>query len=161
MKHPQQQYARIPGPRLTGLSRRTLYVLITLLLATGFTWLFAHFGRSDEALPSPIEPWSMKIHGAAAMGAIFAVGTMLQRHLLPGWRAGRNRAAGAAMCIALGLLAMTGYGLYYFDGDALRSITEWLHWGAGCVLPVALVTHVVAARASRRHDQPSSRRRTS
>ncbi|CAB3783874.1 hypothetical protein LMG28614_01749 [Paraburkholderia ultramafica] len=160
MKLPQQ-HARAPGPKLTRPSRWTLYVLITLLAATGFAWLLAYYGRSDEALPSPIEPWSMKIHGASAMGVIFAVGTMMQRHFLPGWRTGRNRAAGVAMCIALSLLAVTGYGLYYFDGDTLRWIAEWLHWGAGCVLPIALATHVVAARASRRGDQPFSRRRTS
>lgn len=74
---------------------------------------------------------------------------------------GRNRAAGIAMCIALGLLSVTGYGLYYFDGDTLRRVTEWLHWGAGCALPIVLTTHVVAARVSRRGNQPISRRRLS
>lgn len=57
---------------LTAQSRWMLYALTTLLVATGAAWLIAHFGRSEDALPSPVEPWSMKLHGAAAMAAIFA-----------------------------------------------------------------------------------------
>lgn len=127
--------------------RWTLYALTTLLLLTGAAWLLAHFGRQDDTLPSPIEPWSMKIHGAAAMAAIFAFGTMLHRHLMPGWRTQRNRIAGIAMCAALGLLAVTGYGLYYFDGDILRRVTERVHWIAGFAFPAVLFAHVAGARA--------------
>ncbi|SIT51393.1 putative transmembrane protein [Paraburkholderia piptadeniae] len=159
MKSSSQQYVRVSGPMLTKSWRWALYALVTLLVATGFAWLIVHYGRSDDALPSPMEPWSMKIHGATAMGAIFAVGAMLQRHLLPGWRIARNRAAGVGMCITLGLLTVTGYGLYYFDGDALRRAAEWLHWCAGCALPVVLAIHVAAARLSRR--RASSRCRAS
>lgn len=46
----------------------------------------------------------------------------------------RNRVAGAAMCVTLGLLVLTGYDLYYFDGDMLRRVDEWLHWGCGFFL---------------------------
>ncbi|CAN0628632.1 conserved membrane protein of unknown function [Burkholderia multivorans] len=153
MKQPTKPQSRVFGPMLASPSRWTLYVLIMLLVATGTAWLVAHFGRQDDALPSPVEPWSMKIHGAAAMIAIFSVGTMVHRHVLPGWRMQRNRVAGIAMSIALGLLAVTGYGLYYFDGETLRWLAERLHWGAGFLLPVVFATHVIAARVSRRRKQ--------
>ena len=138
---------------LTAQSRWMLYALTTLLVATGAAWLIVHFGRSDDALPSPVEPWLMKIHGAAAMTALFVLGAMLQRHLLPGWRTRRNRVAGFAMCAALSLLVMTGYGLYYFDGEWLRWGDERMHWGAGFALPVVLATHVAVARMSRRRKK--------
>ena len=150
IKHPERSQPRVFGPMLTAQSRWMLYALTTLLVATGAAWLIAHFGRSEDALPSPVEPWSMKLHGAAAMAAIFAMGAMLQRHLLPGWRMRRNRVAGIAMCVAISLLVVTGYGLYYFDGEWLRSRDEWLHWSGGFALPVVLATHVVVARMSRR-----------
>ncbi|WP_272544852.1 hypothetical protein PPH94_019570 [Burkholderia cepacia] len=157
MKQPTKPQSRVFAPMLGLPSRRTLYVLTALLVATGTAWLFAHFGRQDDALPSPVEPWSMKIHGAAAMIAIFMAGTMVHRHVLPGWRMRRNRVAGIAMCIALGSLAATGYGLYYFDGETLRWLTERLHWGAGFLLPAVFAGHVCAARKSRRAKPRSTR----
>lgn len=156
IKHPTRPQPRVFGPALTAQSRWTLYALTTLLVATGAAWLIAHFGRSEDALPSPVEPWSMKIHGAAAMAAIFAMGAMLQRHLLPGWRMRQNRVAGMAMCVAMGLLVVTGYGLYYCDGEWLRWGDERLHWGAGFALPLVLATHVVVGRMSRRRRQKKS-----
>lgn len=149
MKQPTKPQSRVFAPMFAPRSRRTLYVLTALLVATGTAWLFAHFGRQDDALPGPVEPWSMKIHGAAAMIMIFMAGTMVHRHVLPGWRMQRNRVAGIAMCIALGLLAATGYGLYYFDGETLRWLAERLHWGAGFLLPAVFAGHVGAARKSR------------
>jgi cation transport ATPase len=158
MKQPKNTQSGMFAPMLASSSRRTLYVLTALLVVTGATWLAAHFGRSDDALPSPVEPWSMKLHGAAAMIAIFMAGTIVHRHVLPGWRMRRNRAAGIAMCIALGSLAATGYGLYYFDGEMLRWIAERLHWAAGFLLPAVFACHVGVARMSRRGKRRSPHR---
>lgn len=149
MKQPTKTQSRMSGSMLAPTSRWTLYALTTLLFATGSAWLLAHYGRQDDALPSPIEPWSMKLHGAAAMGAIFAIGTMVHRHMVPGWRMRSNSGAGIAMCIVFGLLALTGYGLYYFDGEMLRRIDEWFHWGAGFALPAVLIWHVMRGRRRR------------
>lgn len=157
MKQSTHPPSRAFGPMLASHSRWTLYLLTALLVVTGSAWLFAHYGRQDDALPSPVEPWSMKIHGAAAMIVIFAIGTMVHRHVLPGWRMRRNRVVGIAMCIALGLLAVTGYGLYYFDGEMPRRIAEQLHWGAGFLLPSVFATHVVVARMARRRKRVPSR----
>lgn len=155
MKHSTKPQPRVFGPMLPYPSRWSLYALTALLVATGSAWLIAHYGRPDDTLPSPIEPWSMKVHGAAAMATIFALGTILHRHLLPGWRMQRNRIAGISMCIALGSLVVTGYGLYYFDGDTLRWIAQRLHWGVGFALPIVFAGHVAAAR--RLHRPPPKR----
>ncbi|WP_175817937.1 hypothetical protein [Burkholderia diffusa] len=155
MKQPTKLQLRVFGPMLAASSRRAIHTLTILLVATGSAWLLAHYGRQDDALPSPVEPWSMKIHGAAAMCAIFAIGTMVHRHVLPGWRMRRNRVAGIATCVMLGMLAVTGYGLYYFDGETLRRIAEWFHWSAGFALPGVLAWHIVRGRRQR-HRQPAS-----
>jgi hypothetical protein len=152
--HPQP---RVFGPMLAVRLRWTLYALTAVLVASGAAWLIAHYARSDDALPGPVEPWSMRIHGAAAMCAIFAIGTLLQRHLLPGWRMRRNRVAGVAMCVSLGLLAVTGYGLYYFDGEMLRKIAERMHWIAGFALPGIFVSHVAVANMTRHGKRPRNR----
>ena len=47
------------------------------------------------------------------------------------------------------LLAVTGFGLYYFDGEPLRSVTEWLHWIVGGLSGAVFIWHLLAARRTR------------
>ena len=129
-----QRSTRLGAPR-----RRGLYSLVTALVATGAAWLWLHNMRAADSLPSPFEPWMMKLHGAAAMLALYLLGTILYGHMLNAWHRRQNRLGGAVAAAALLLLATSGYGLYYyFDGDALRSATEWLHWLVGFALPPLL-----------------------
>jgi hypothetical protein len=122
----------------------TLYALIALLLITGAIWLLVHMTRAEDAMPNALEPWLMKVHGAASMLIIFVSGTLLYGHMLNAWHQDRNRLAGGVIAISFLLIGSTGYGLYYFDGDVLRRITEWLHWIVGFGLPVLLWWHVVS-----------------
>jgi hypothetical protein len=131
--------------RLGPTRRWLLYLLVAVLLLTGVVWLVVHPRAGDDALPSPLEPWMMKVHGGAAMLAIYFAGTMLHGHMLNAWRRHRNRSSGGAAAAVLLLLAVSGYGLYYFNGDALRAATEWVHWVVGFAAPVALCVHVLNA----------------
>ena len=134
------------GIRLDALRRRALYALVASLVASGAVWLFMHQRRADDALPSPIEPWMMKIHGGAAMLTIYLLGSMLYSHMLNAWQRRRNRASGGIAAATLLLLALTGYGLYYFGGDPLRRGTEWLHWVFGFATPLLLWWHIRRGR---------------
>ena len=49
--------------RLVRWQRRLLYGAGAALLASGVGWLAVHYGRSVDALPSPLEAWAMRIHG--------------------------------------------------------------------------------------------------
>ncbi len=93
-------------------------------------------------MPSASEPWLMKIHGAASMLFIFLSGTLLYGHMLNAWHQERNRIAGGVVAACLLLIGLSGYGLYYFDGELLRRATEWLHWIIGFGLPLLLWWHV-------------------
>jgi len=135
--------------RVERTRRVALYLLLTVLLISGAAWLGLHLNRSDDALPSPYEPWLMKIHGAASMLIIFFSGTLLYGHMLNAWHQGRNRSAGLVMAGSFLLIALTGYGLYYFDGELLRRVTEWLHWAVGFGLPLLLWWHVALGRKER------------
>lgn len=138
-------------PIRLGRGRRwVLYGLTAVLLASGLAWWLVHERADPEALPSPIEPWMMRLHGAAAMLAIFALGTLLFDHMLQAWRRGRNRLSGGLLAGAWLLLGLSGYGLYYLGGEGPRRATEWLHWGFGAALPLALCMHLVVGRRSRR-----------
>lgn len=150
MNGPTPTPLRTPaGLRLTPRLRAVVYLLLAILIVTGANWLIAHFCRPADSLPGPIEPWSMKVHGGAAMAFLFLVGALLYRHIVPAWRSRRNRVAGIGTCVSFAALAITGYGLYYFDGDLLHCLTERLHWAAGIALLALLVWHIVNGRRAR------------
>jgi hypothetical protein len=132
--------------RLGVVRRRVLYAVVAVLVGSGAAWLWLHLGRGDDALPSPLEPWLMKIHGAATMLVVYLAGTMLFGHMVNAWQRGHNRVGGSVAAAALLVLALTGYGLYYFGGETLRRGTEWLHWGVGFALPLLIAWHVRRGR---------------
>lgn len=147
-----------PSLRLGHGRRRALYLLVAVLFVTGALWLYVHTTRSDDAMPSSLEPWTMKFHGAAAMAILYLTGTMLYSHMLHGWQSRRNRFAGGVTAAVFGVLAVTGYGLYYFDGDTLRRVTEWAHWIVGFGAPLLLGWHIATGRRHRRKPIPPQHR---
>lgn len=154
---PQPPRHLAPALRLGATRRTLLYLLVAMLFVSGAVWLYAHFWPILDAngLPLPIEPWSMKCHGLAAMAILFLSGTMLYGHMLHGWHHRRNRATGIVAASTALLLALSGYGLYYFDGEALRGANEWLHWIVGFSLPLLLWLHIAIGRR-RAPKQPAA-----
>ncbi len=131
--HPAKRRAlRIPQSR-----RRAIYTTFAVLLMTGVAWLAIHFIAEDPVEFAALQAWGMKLHGAAAWLAIYLVGTIWAAHIKLAWKLQHNRRAGAAFGLMVALLLVTGYGLYYFNGETLRMLTEWLHWLTGA-LGVAL-----------------------
>ena len=141
---------RPPTLRVGKARRRLLYLLLLLLVATGAWWLVLNGKTGQDGLPDPALHWLMKVHGGAAMLMLFISGTFLHNHVLNAWQQGRNRAAGSLIAAGMVLVGVSGYGLYYFDGDALRGMAEWLHWIAGFSLPALLWWHMARGRRHRR-----------
>ena len=133
--------------------RRWLYLCSFLLFASGAGWLIAHYALRGEGLlseaPHPSEVWWMRLHGAALLGFLVCFGALLPRHIGEGWRHRLNRGSGLTVIIIVGTLTITGYGLYYAGGDALRRSMSVLHWSVGLVSLVALLFHIVQGRRAR------------
>ena len=132
--------------RLGGWQRATLYAAGSLLLVSGVIWLALHYSRAADALPSPLEPWLMKVHGLAAFAALFMFGALAASHVPQGWRLShrwrwaRQRGSGLALCTLAALLALTSYLLYYFAPEGVRGALGWIHSGLGAAaLPLLLV----------------------
>jgi len=138
--------------RLERWHRYSIYGVCVWLWATGVLWLAAHYLlRAPSAFGesvSPLEPWSMKLHGGGAMLALFFVGSLLNNHIRRALRARRNRASGWAMIAMLGALALSGYGLYYIAGEESRPLWSTIHWIIGLGFAALLVLHVVMGRRS-------------
>lgn len=132
--------------RLAGWQRITLFAAGSLLLGTGVLWLAVHYSRAADALPSPLEPWAMKVHGLAAFAALFMFGVLAASHVPHGWRLShrwrwaRQRGSGLALCTLAALLALTSYLLYYFAPEGVRDALGWIHSALGAAaLPLLLV----------------------
>jgi cytochrome b561 len=138
--------------RLERWHRRSVYVTGLALLLTGLAWLVLRYfmrpvGEFGETV-NPLEPWAMKLHGLAAMAALFFVGSMLHLHIRRAVKAGRNLVTGWSMVGTLAFLVVTGYGLYYLAGDADRPVWSALHWVVGIAVAVLFVLHIVVGRKS-------------
>jgi hypothetical protein len=139
--------------RMERWHRRCIYTSCVLLLTTGVLWLLAHYclrvpGEFGETV-HPLEPWSMKIHGAAAMITLFFIGSLLNSHIRRAMKSGRNLTSGWAMIALLSALALSGYALYYIASETSRPTWSMIHWLIGLTLPALLGLHVVLGRKSR------------
>jgi hypothetical protein len=140
--------------RMERWQRRAVYAVLIMLAGSGMVWLLAHYllrsqGEFGETV-HPLEPWSMKLHGAAAMAALFFIGSMINSHIRRAQRAGRNLVAGWVLIAALAALTVTGYGLWYIAGEDSRGIWSMAHWLVGLAFPVLLVWHIAHGRSLRR-----------
>jgi hypothetical protein len=140
--------------RLSSRQRLWLYGSFAVLFITGVAWWVVGTWFSAETEFGPqengLQPWMLRAHGAAAMIALVVLGSLLPNHVFTGWRMNRNRFTGGgivALCVAL---TITGYGLYYAGGEALRSVTSLTHLGLGFAFPVALIWHIRRGRALRK-----------
>lgn len=138
--------------RLERWHRRCVYAAGAALLASGAAWLVARYflrpvSQFGESI-HPLEPWAMKVHGAAAMIVLFFVGSLLNLHIRRALKAGRNLVTGWAMIGTLLFLTVTGYGLYYLAGETDRPVWSLLHWAVGLGVALLFVLHVVVGRKS-------------
>lgn len=133
--------------RLVRWQRDVLYGAGAVLLVSGIGWLALHYGRSADALPSPIEAWAMRIHGLASFLVVFGFGALAASHVPQGWRLSqrlrwaRQRGSGVILCALAATLAATGYLLYYFAPEGVRPALGGLHSALGVAMALVVVWH--------------------
>lgn len=150
LHHPSLKPATRLSFRLERWHRRVLYGLLGLLLVSGLLWLWAHYfltGVNDfGTIMSPLEHWSMQLHGAIVFPFSFIVGSLLLQHMRRAHKAGANRVSGWSMVALLSILALTGYGLYYLASEESRPWWSLIHWLLGCSLPILICLHILLGR---------------
>lgn len=115
------------------------------LLLSGVLWWILHdaLGPGADGLPSPIEPWLMRWHGAAVVAGLYALGAISGTHVPRGWAMRRHRRTGAVLLAAWGLLATSGWALSYLTPESWRT---WVGTGHALVGVAAFLIGVVHAR---------------
>ena len=132
--------------------RWAFYASFAALFASGAAgWMVQRATTGDDfsSLSRAALPWLLKIHGGAAMVALFVLGVLYPLHIARGWRLNRNRFWGAVLVLATALLIVTGYLLYYASAEGLREIVSSTHSWIGLAFPLIVAWHIVRGRSSR------------
>ena len=159
-QHPHRQaqpLAHAPGHpparhslhRLVRWQRLALYVTGALLVLTGVVWLAVHYsiGAGAGQLPHPLETWSLRLHGLAAMAGLFVLGLLAAAHIPQGWRLSHRRRwaaqrrSGMLLCAGGAVLATSGYLLYYFAPETVRPALGWAHAIVGLATAALVASH--------------------
>ena len=121
--------------------RRLLYCSSAVLLLTGIYWAVLHYGGLPPYLS---EAFLMKVHGAAAMALLVAIGSVLPAHVPTGWATKHSRTSGTMILAGCGLLTLTGYVLYYAGNETVREAASYVHLALGLVVPLFFGAHLQA-----------------
>lgn len=128
-----------------------VYGVLILLVATGCllepTALFSRFEYDV--------PWRLRgsvrlpvvaAHAAASALCLMAFGALWHAHIPAGFRKSRNRVSGLFLCATLVLLTVSGIGVLYFGDPFTAKGASVVHTGAGALVPLFFIAHVLNAR---------------
>jgi hypothetical protein len=131
-----------------------VYAATAALALSGLVWLVCHFvlatPRDFGPQAHPMEPWVLRVHGAAAMAGLIVYGSLLPIHIRRAWTLRRNIVLGIGLIAIMLILTLTGYLLYYAGGEHSRGVISALHWAVGLAVPALLAWHVVSGRRQAR-----------
>lgn len=147
--------------RLSERHERWVHVILAALYSTGAAWIVLRYGVREEGLDSVwsvARAWMLRLHGAAAMLTLIALGSLLAIHVPSAWRARTNLSSGIAMLAILAVLTLTGWLLYYASGEALREAASYAHMAIGSVTPALLLWHLAYRRRASLSETFGSRR---
>lgn len=140
--------------KLSRRHARWIYAVLAAAYVTGLAWIVLRYGVVGEEPREDAwglaQAWFLRAHGAAAMLALATLGSLLALHVPAGWKLRQNLASGLWMLGLMGLLAVTGWLLYYAAGETLRAASSWAHMGVGIAAPLALVWHLAYAKRKAR-----------
>ena len=151
---------RADSIRLGPWHQGAVYGATAALVVSGIIWLVLHYFLTvpGEYGPQihPLEPWMLRLHGAAAMAGLIIYGSLLPVHIRRAWSIRRNIVLGIGLVAIMLLLTITGYLLYYSGDENTRPVISAAHWILGLVVPALLAWHIVSGRMQTRISETPS-----
>ncbi len=125
-----------------------------MLWLSGGAWLLLHyFGQIESEFgpeTNPLEPWMLRLHGAALIPALLGFGALFVVHIPKGWKDRRQRLIGIGLTTLVALLILSGYLLYYAWDDDFRGWVSLIHWVIGLGVPIIFIWHYVSRTEAQR-----------
>jgi heme A synthase len=134
--------------------RQSVYVSLGALWLTGCGWLVLHYFFQSQGdfgpAPHPWQPPLLVVHGVLAAAATFLVGWISGVHVGERWGRRSSRTSGLILLALLGLLILTGVGIYYAGWETARNVISALHELAGAFVIVPALLHWLSKRNGNR-----------
>ncbi|HZI32277.1 MAG TPA: hypothetical protein VFF11_08035 [Candidatus Binatia bacterium] len=131
--------------------RRLLYAVSLTLFLSGIGWAWIQHldreGRASDTLLQ-IKTKLIAVHGFSAMFFVLLLGTLLVSHVRRAWHGKKNRRNGAFFLVAVSLLTLSGYALYYLSSESFRDADSQFHLWLGVGAPVLLLWHIWSGRGA-------------
>ena len=133
--------------RLEPNHRRLFYAVFGIVWASGFLWLLAEWFKDPElgGVRTLLQTATMKLHGAAMLVYLAMLGSFMT-HTRRGTALKANRFSGFSVMAINGILALTGWLLYYLTDETMRQWSSTIHWTVGVSILGLLVAHIWMGR---------------
>jgi len=96
------------------------------------------------------------IHSVLSLALLSLFGALWQLHIRVAWRKKQHRGSGLSLCVFLGLLAITGVGLYYLGSEFGLLWASVIHSIVGMVFGVFFIWHLWQGSIARRKSELSA-----
>ena len=133
--------------------RLAVYWIVGTLWLSGcawlcLDWLFARRGLFG-ATPHPLQAPLLSVHGIVAILSMYLFGWIGSRHVLYWWPARLRRLGGALLAATIGLLAVSGFLLFFLSDDDAQRVASVAHEILGIVVSVFAIQHWFFVRRGR------------
>ena len=130
--------------RLSPVVQTVLTLLLGLSLLSGLALWYGSSLQEQELEPARWFRPALVLHGVLNPFLCALFGYMWVIHMRLGWQKKANRWSGLSVALCLGLLILSGTGLYY-GSEGWHSIFSVTHRLVGVALPLVLASHWIAA----------------
>ncbi len=137
---------------ITRLQAVMLHGSNLLVGGTGILWWFLHHGFENDdpysVVSHPLEPTMHELHVLFAPWLLFALGWVLDSHVLPKLRSGisARRRSGILLLAQVVPMAASGYLLQISETPAWQAMWRWTHWVTSALWVLAYVAHLFSRR---------------
>src|ERR1700730_7246826 len=139
--------------RMSAGQRWAVMLTFGALGVSGCEWLILHYFFAQPAdfglVQHPWAPLILRIHGWIAVAAVFLLGWITARHVSDRWPQMIKRVSGVGIAAAAGILALSGYALYYTT-DRLHDVAGATHEVLGGAAILLALAHWRPHRRARR-----------
>ena len=135
------------GVKLPSFQKVNAYIFFSIVAITGIWWILLSEVMSSINLK--LIHRILIVHGITATFCLMIFGSLMTQHIRVAWQLKKNRVSGGISIFTIGLIILSGLGLYYAEEDQ-QMIYEWAHIVMGLLVVFLIPIHIIFGRKSSR-----------